>query len=272
VTHSPGELWLADLRRALAIWRQTPALPIVSITVALLMSAPQLAVPIPAGCGVGTHPACTSGNLPLFTLLSVAALPVSLFAIGLFGAERWWYARVASGDAPRPSELWRASWGYFWQFVRLGLLVALLSAPVLVPMILATKDSERAQSIALAAYFIVLDIALTFVTPALALSTNSAWQALKTGVTALDRQWPRDALYAVVPPMALTIVTRITPDVLGSRTVTALTGAAAQVLTMLFAGAVTLLYIRDVDPDAVAHLRPQQVHKQPPLYAAAPGE
>jgi hypothetical protein len=46
----------------------------------------------------------------------------------------------------------------------------------------------------------------------------------------------------------------VTPNVFGSRLVTAGAGVAAQVLTVFFAGAVTLLYIRDVDPEAVARL------------------
>jgi hypothetical protein len=254
------------------MWRVAPALPLVSLIVALFTFAPQLALPRPAGCGVGTHPACTSGSSSLFALLAVVALPVSLFAVGFFGAERWWYARVASGDVPLPRELWRVSWGYFWRFVRLGLLVAVLSMPVVLPILLAGRHSSGARAIALAAYVFILDIALTFVTPAMALSTESAWQALKTGIVALDRFWPRDALYAVVPPMALTIVTRVAPDVFGSRAVTAFAGVVAQLLTMFFAGAVTLLYVREIDPEVTARLHDRRSAVRPALSATGPGE
>jgi hypothetical protein len=254
-------LWLADLRRTLAIWRASPALPLVGLVVAVFVFAPNLTLPRPAGCGTGTHPACTSGSASTFALMSLLSLPFSAFGVGLLGAERWWYAKAASGDRPHAGQLWRVSWSYFWRFLRLGLLVGVLSLPVTLPILFAGRHSTGARSIALAAFVFILDIALTFVTPAMALSTDSAWQALKTGIVALDRLWPRDAPYAVVPPMALTIVTRVTPNVFGSRLVTALAGVAAQLLTMFFAGAVTLLYLRDVDPEAVTR-----------LSASSPGE
>jgi hypothetical protein len=106
----------------------------------------------------------------------------------------------------------------------------------------------------------------------MALSTDSAWQALKQGIVALDRRWPRDALYAVVPPMALTIVARVAPNMFGSRAVTASAGVAAQLLTMLFAGAVTLFYIREVDPQAVTRLHELPYRDGQALYAAGPSQ
>lgn len=269
---SPRRLWLADLRTTIGMWRSAPALPLVGLVVAVFTFAPQFVVPKPNGCGVGTHPACTSGSQPLFLLLTVIGLPVTLFAIGLFGGERWWYATMANGGSPRAGDLWRMSWRYFWRFVRLGLLVVLLSLPVVVPILLAGRHSTGTRSLALGAYVFVLDIALTFVTPAMALSTDSAWQALKQGIVALDRRWPRDALYAVVPPMALTIVVRVAPNVFGSRAVTALAGVAAQLLTMLFAGAVTLFYIREVDPQAVTRLHALPYSDGQALYAAGPSQ
>lgn len=268
----PRQTWLDDLRATLGMWKAGPALPLVGLVVAVFTFAPQFVLPEPSGCGLGTNPACTSGSQSLFVLLTVVGLPVSVFAIGLFGAERWWYASLAAGNAPRPADLWRVSWSYFWRFLRLGLLVVLLSLPVVLPILLATRDSTNARSIALAAYFFVLDIALTFVTPAMALSTDSAWQALKLGVVALDRLWPQDALYAVVPPMAFTIVARAAPTVFGSRALTALAGVAAQLLTMLFAGAVTLLYVREVDPDSLTRLLGAQGAQSPLLYAYGPGQ
>jgi len=269
---TPRQMWLDDLRATWRMWGSAPALPLVGLVVAVFTFAPQFVVPKPAGCGLGAHPACTSGSQPLFVLLTLVVFPVSLFAVGLFGAERWWYAKLAAGDAPRPADLWRKSWSYFWRFVRLGLIVVLLSLPITLPVLLASRHSTGARSIALAAVVFVLDIALTFVTPALALSTDSAWQALKRGGSALKRLWPRDAWYALVPPMAFTILARAAPTVFGSRAVTAVAGLAAQLLTMFFAGAVTLLYIREVDPESLARLHGRPNVVEAPLYASGPGE
>ncbi|HMC72310.1 MAG TPA: hypothetical protein VKJ07_24345 [Mycobacteriales bacterium] len=72
--------------------------------------------------------------------------------------------------------------------------------------------------------------------------------------------------------MAFTIVARAAPTVFGSRAVTAIAGIAAQLLTMFFAGAVTLLYVREVDPESLTRLQGAQAALPPPLYASGPGQ
>jgi hypothetical protein len=249
------QTWLDDVRAALAVWRRTPILPMVAALLAILTFLPQLFFPQPNGCGIAGHPACTSGSRGLFTLLSVVELPAALFAVGFFGAERWWYAQVSSGNVPAGGQLWRVAWGYFWRFVRLGLLVSLISLPFVILYLSSLRNDTTRAAIAAGVWGFALDIALTFVTPALAFSTDSAWQALKTGVQTLDRLWPADLLYAVVPPLALSIVVRVVPGLLGSHAVTGLAGAVAQMLTMLFAGAIAIFYVREVDPSAPERLR-----------------
>ena len=236
------------------IWRRTPALPVTAVAIALAAFLPNLVAPSPSGCGVTGHPACTSGSTGAFYLLSFLSFPVALFGIGFYGAERWWYAQVAAGAAPRASMLWRVSWSYFWRFFRLGVVTIVLVLP-LVPFLVAARHSTSRMSIALGVWAFALDIAFTFVTPALAFSTNSAWSAVKIGVTTLNRLWPRDWVYAVIPPMALTILTRFVPHAFGPRIATAAAGAVAQVLTVLFAGAAALLYLREIDPEAAERLR-----------------
>jgi hypothetical protein len=133
-------------------------------------------------------------------------------------------------------------------------VAAVLGLP-LVPFLIAVRDSTSRHSLILGVWAFALDIAFTFVTPALAFSTESAWSALRIGTRTLNRLWPRDWVYAVVPPMAFTILTRFVPHAFGSRLLTAGIGAAAQVLTVLFAGATALLYLREVDPGAPDRLR-----------------
>ena len=45
--------------------------------------------------------------------------------------------------------------------------------------------------------------ALTFVTPALALTTNWVGDALRIGLRLLRRKWPRSAWYALIPSLGL---------------------------------------------------------------------
>jgi len=247
--------WLADVKTALQIWRRTPVLPLVAALLAVFAFLPQLTVPRPANCGLAGHPACTSSSPGLFFLMSFLALPASLYYIGFVGAERWWYAHVSRGEVPAKKTLWRMAWLYFWQFFRLGLLVMLITSPLVLPFALNVRHDQTRLSLVFLVWSLALDIALTFVTPALVFSTHSAWQAMKIGVRTLDRLWPRDMLYALVPPLAVTIVARATPGLFGSRAVTALAGAVAQLLTVLFAGATTLLYIREIDPQGPDRVR-----------------
>jgi hypothetical protein len=62
-------------------------------------------------------------------------------------------------------------------------------------------------------------------------------------------------VYAVIPPMALTILTRLVPHAFGPRWATVAAGVVAQMLTFLFAGATALLYVREIDPNAPHRLR-----------------
>jgi uncharacterized membrane protein len=247
-------VWFGDLRRAWAVWRRTPVLPLTAAVVALAGFVPNLFAPAPSGCGTTGHAACTSGSPGGYAILSFLSLPVVLYGIGFFGAERWWYAQVSAGVIPPRGTLWRASWSYFGRYLRLGLVTVVFAIPV-VPFLVAMRHSTSRVSIALGVWAFALDIAFTFVTPALAFSTDSAWSAVKLGTQTLNRLWPRDWVYAVIPPMALTILTRLVPHAFGPRLATAAAGAIAQLLTVLFAGATAMLYLREIDPDAPERLR-----------------
>jgi hypothetical protein len=215
-------------------------LPLTAVAVAVAGFVPNLFAPSPSRCGTAGHPACTSGSPGGYALLSFVLLPVALYGVGFFGAERWWYAQVSAGVVPSSRMLWRVSWSYFWRYVRLGLVTVVIGVPVL-PFLLAVRHSTTRTSIALGVWAFALDIAFTFVTPALAFSTDSAWSAVRIGCGTLNRLWPSDWVYAVIPPMALTILTRLVPHAFGPRWATAGAGALAQVLTVLFAGTTAML-------------------------------
>lgn len=247
-------VWLCDVRAALAVWRRTPVLPVLAVAIAVATFGPSLLAPSPPRCGTVGHPACSSGNEATYLLVGLLALPVTVYSIGFFGAERWWYAQVSAGATPRARQLWRVGWSYFWRYVRLGLVTLVLGMPV-APFLYAVRHSTTRTSVALGVWAFALDIAFTFVTPALAFSTTSAWSAIRIGATTLNRLWPRDWVYALIPPLALTILARLIPHALGSKALTAGVGAAAQLISTLFAGATALLYLREIDPQAAERLR-----------------
>src|SRR5439155_25886579 len=69
----------------------------------------------------------------------------------------------------------------------------------------------------LTAVAILLDFALTFVTPALAFSTRRAKEALAMGLRMIPSEWPRAALYVLVPPLAILLVAHLVPGIASFR-------------------------------------------------------
>ena len=183
----------ADLRASLRAWRVAPLLPLTSVALFLTSYLPD----------------------PWWWL----GLPAFLFAMGWLGSERIWYLRIYRNEAISPRDLWHMTWAFFWRFVRLGLIAAILWSPVLIlgfrNIANDPDNAEKAFStpavwVASALLTVVLDFALTFVTPALAFSTRRVNEAVRHGLRMLRDHWPQMAWYALVPPLAVVLMLRVT--------------------------------------------------------------
>src|SRR5207245_11755367 len=86
--------------------------------------------------------------------------------------------------------------------------------------------------------------ALTFVTPALALSVHSWKEALRRGTRTLRETWPSSALYALTPGIALFAVSALAPRPADGTFDIALVAAAGAVLALWCKGAVVAFYVR----------------------------
>ncbi|HVL38251.1 MAG TPA: hypothetical protein VM328_02560 [Fimbriimonadaceae bacterium] len=173
--------------------------------------------------------------------------------MGWFGSERIWYLRIYRHEAITVWELWRITWAFFWRFVRLGILTAVVWSPVL---ILAFRNSpngtvgpEKAFSapsvwIASAILTVAIDFALTFVTPALAFSTRRVREALRLGIRMLRDHWPQTAWYAVVPPLALLFMFRLTDPSSLNLFWRMAVSAGSTLLNLWFKGATAAFYLR----------------------------
>ena len=117
-----------------------------------------------------------------------------------------------------------------------------VSGPAAFPSHAAVHSARRPWGILLAAC-LVADVALTFVTPALALSVRSCRESLRRGFRTLGETWPSCALYALTPGIAFVAISVWVPTpggVLGS----ALVAAAGGLLALWFKGAVVAFYLR----------------------------
>src|SRR5688572_26820468 len=161
---APGawtEFW-GDLRASLRAWRRAPLLPVISPALWATSALPD----------------------PWRALW----LPALLFGLGWFGTERIWYLRTYRNERIEGGELLRLTRAFFGRFARLGLLSAIAWSPV-VYLMFDTFDSDSARTewafaapgewLLPAAIALVVDFALTFVTPALAFSTPRVREAFR---------------------------------------------------------------------------------------------
>ena len=221
-----------DLRASVRAWRVAPLLPVISVGLLSMHLLPNA--------------------------LSWLSLPALLFHIGWVGTERMWYLRIYRGQPISAGELLRFTRGFFWRFLRLGLLACVVSLPIpwLAFMVVFFMEiGDRSQEvISLQPIFVsmtimgfLIGIALTFVTPALAFSTNRVREALGLGLRMLREHWPLSAGYALMPPLALVLMPRV-PGPLSPTLITQTSVMVAAILLNLwFKGATAAFYLRRVE-------------------------
>lgn len=202
-----------DLAAALGAWRYDPRIPMISAALALATLLPE------RWLWVG--------------------LPAFAFSAGWVGTERMFYLRAFRGLPLLTSERWRFTWAFFGRYALLGLV---MSAPLCALLWLTVVTGS--QGLILPGIIVVgvlLDVALTFVTPALAFTTRRVTVAWRVGHRTLVDGWPSSAWYALVPPLAALIAFRALPlRVAGVAVLTAF----GSLLNLWFKGAVAAYYLR----------------------------
>jgi hypothetical protein len=181
----PG--FIADVRSAVQLMVSRPWLSVTSL---LILSAPLL-VP---------------------DAFNTLVAPVWFFAVGFPGTQRLWILRAFRGQPFTFDHAFKATWGYFGRFIRTQLLVTpVVAVGAGVGWLLESDIVGAFVGASVAA--ILIDFAITFVTPALAFTTKSAREALTLGLRMIRAEWPRTALYVLVPPMAILIIANLIPGV-----------------------------------------------------------
>jgi membrane-anchored glycerophosphoryl diester phosphodiesterase (GDPDase) len=104
---------------------------------------------------------------------------------------------------------------------------------------------------ALIAVSFVLDVVLTFVVPALSLTTRSVTTSLRLGWRVMTRSWPTSLWYLFAPGITLLALTGALPHSVISTEASVVLGLFSTLLGLWFKGANVAFYIRSVPPPSV---------------------
>lgn len=195
-------------------------------------------------------------------LWSLLWLVAEVFFLGFTGSQRVWFLRRARGVGIHPAEVWTLSWRFFGRFLCLDLLFSIPIAAVAIPVIVAnthqvitstgavvtTTSYTWELTVALVALGFVFDVLLTFVVPALALSTRSVRASFRLGWQVTKRCWPTDAWYLFAPGITLLALSGALPRSVIPTGALIVLGLVSSFLALLFKGAIVAFYIRSVPP------------------------
>ncbi len=182
------------------------------------------------------------GYAQLFVLFG--SLIFSFLLAGWPGAERIWYKRLFEGRSLTLSESLRLAARFRWRFISLaiGVMIRLILPYFVVSAVVS--DSNRGAMIAFSAVSgMLIDVWLTFVTPALAYTIPSSEAAIKAGQRFLKEHWHHAKWFALVPPLAALLTLSTAAPEMNLALVISLS-VIGVLLNLLFKGATAAYYLR----------------------------
>jgi hypothetical protein len=233
-------LFWTDLAQAWRACWSAPTLPILSVLLILPAEAWSL---FPAESERGAR-----------EVTELLSLPLGLFSVGWLGTQRIWYQRIFEGHMLSPAEVWRLSWGFFGRFLVLGLLVGIpgflvifwLVAQIATGAVSAPSHPFKSPiwwNPFWLGYGFLVDVLLTFVTSALAYTTNRVREAWRIGLKMIADTWPASWAYVLVPPITLLALATLNP--IGFPALAMLVLAViSTVVGLLVKGAIAAYYLR----------------------------
>jgi hypothetical protein len=237
---SPWGTYRSDLKWSARTLRSSPYFVLVSLGLVAIFDLSSRQVIKPRG------------------VAGLLAFAVEVFLIGFVGAQRVWFLRKLQGLRFVAAEVWTVPWRFFGRFLCLDLLGALLVIPIMVPITIATAHHRTTtiRSVHLstwATFGVVLgaflvDVALTFVVPALALNVRSVKASLRLGWNITKSTWPTNAWYMLAPGVTVVAIAAVLPESVASSVVYLVTGLISALLNLWFKGAIVAFYVRSVSP------------------------
>ncbi|HUO47700.1 MAG TPA: hypothetical protein VMU09_02590 [Acidimicrobiales bacterium] len=230
---SPWTLYWSDLRWCLRAMRAAPALVGISFAYWIVEDI--------------------SAHLVPRALVGLVILVISLFWAGFVGTQRVWFLRLYRGTRLNGSRIMSFTALFIGRFIVLGLLVLLpliVAVAVAIPFTLShspvhgTSRHLTELLLPMILIMLVLDVLLTFVVPALALSTSSVPQALRLGLRMIRITWPSCAWYVIAPGLTLTALAGLFPTSKVGWWAPVIVGAVSTFLGLWFKGATVAFYAR----------------------------
>lgn len=205
------------------MWKRSPGLPL--LTLALLVTQSVLSV------AARDH-----------AVLIIGIIAVGLVALGFGGTQRIWYLRGFRRDRLAADEIGPLTFAFLGRFIVLGLLVML----VLVPVSAVARGVLDTTGIVITSVVLglIMDFALTFVTPALTFTTRSATEALGSGVRMIRKTWPASTYYVLAPGLLATTLSWVWPGTDAGLIVAQSFCVVSGMLALLFKGAVVAFFLR----------------------------
>lgn len=243
--------FVADVSSAARALMSQPTVALVSI---LLWSLPVLMTP--------PKPGPAHVNPWLF----VADVALLLFMCGWAGAKRVFFLRHREGKAITLGHLLGLVKAFMGRFLALGFVVGLALIPfaiALAVLVGSPKTHSTQFRVGTMSFAVIMDFSLTFVPAALAFTTRSVVRALDIGFAMIRQTWPRSALYALCPPLALCTNNLIYPMNLPALRLIVAAGVA--VVALLAKGATVAFYLREqpvTGDDGAAHISSTETQLQ----------
>ncbi|MEX0991518.1 MAG: hypothetical protein WD004_04525 [Actinomycetota bacterium] len=219
----PRQGFFRDLGSALAVWARFPALPLITMSLA-----------------VGTQ---LTG---MTTVLFLPTVVLATAGVTWMGVERSWYVAAWRGERVAVRDVTEWMMLHFWPFVRLVMLMGIVMVPAIVLSVIAANAGGQGRStarITLLISSLALDVALTFGIPALALRTSRVWSAMKIGMVMIAATWPGCLIYLLVPPLVVHLVIFASGPTVQMPLLVGV-GAVTTLVRLAFDGAVARFYAR----------------------------
>lgn len=233
VATGPWRTFVRDLRWGVRSWATEPSVPII---VAIVF----------AGVAYSLY-------IPLIVLWLVS--PLRLAAVGFYAVPWAFYLRASEGSTLPWYQMFPIVARYLLRFLRLGLLVL---ACIVVPLValyfaFAARAARSGHplshvptwyTVAAVVISFAIDAALTFATPALVYSTDSALEALGSGFRFMRSTWPSSAFYVFTPGITLSLIGLLLPESVAGVGEKVAIAAVGAVIGFAFKGAIAAFYLR----------------------------
>jgi hypothetical protein len=221
---APFARFVDDLRRAARICIRDPRLPLASIGFAMFGRVWSALVNSTGNRAFGW------GGL------------VGLLFVGIYGVERVWFVSVDRGLPFSWFDFRELMWQFWGRFLRLGLLVFMVTAVPMGVLISAAARTGWPRTAVVLGIGLCVDFLLTFATPCLAFNDVTARRAVAHSFRVVRDQWPASRWYVLAAPLGILLATQVLPSHSLGFVPALLVGFVLASFALLCKGATVLFY------------------------------